>query len=245
MSGRLRGVDEKRNPAPPGLGADGLDRLKSACDVAGVDEGDEFRPRPDGSEQIAGVHEAGVRISRRVRDVDQTFVGERLERPQDGIVFHTRRDDVIALTQSALDRLIQGSRAIEREDDLLRGRCIDESCQTPTAIGKDFPGRQGLAIGAPAGRSPQLLGIAPHGFKDLRRLRKARGGVVEVQAGHRSGVGGQGSGIRDSRSSLIVCNEMPTCTGSGVRGQGSQCALTPDPVRLSSRRSLTPAPGAT
>jgi len=182
MSDGLRRIDEQRDAAPPGFAADGFDCLERAGDIAAVDDRNQARLRTDRVEQGVHIDKSRGRVGLDVGGLNPPGGRQGVQRPQHGVVLHRRRHNMVALTEMALDGLVERGGTVHREDDMLGRFCMDKPREAAAATGQNLAGLDRFSIGSTARRGPQTLRVGPHGLEDLGRLGKTRGGVVGVQS---------------------------------------------------------------
>jgi hypothetical protein len=93
-----------------------------------------------------------LRVAADVRGAHAALLGQKPQRPQDGVVLAHARHHVVARPQDAVQGDIQRVRGIQREDDLLRIACSDQLGNPLPARGDGPFGFRRLGIRAAAGR---------------------------------------------------------------------------------------------
>ena len=177
--GCLRRIHQQGNAALPADRAQLRNRLKKPRDVAGVGDNHQCGfAADDAAKRSRGQDAAFIRRKHMHRDFPARNVA--VKQPHDGVVFRVGADDLVAAPQRAGNGEIQRFGAVCGEQNPLRMMHTQQPCGFLTAVLHHSPRAQSQPMPAASGIRPHLLLHARHRPNDLRRLREARRGIVQI-----------------------------------------------------------------
>ena len=114
---------------------------------------------------------------RRAHHVD--IRAQHAQRPCHSVVLPARHDYPVSGRNQAVDSYVQRMRGVERENHVLRPRCVKQFCEGRAARIGLFGGQHGWAVPSPA-RAGHCPHCGHHRLSDSTRLLQGSGGAVEI-----------------------------------------------------------------
>ena len=176
--GRLGGINTEHNPmipCDPSQLDKGLDRSRH---VRGMGHDDQTGLRPNGGTDIIGIEQAVTRAGNHGKLHPLRL--QKAQGPHDGIMFHARRNDVVARLKKPRQTDIQRLRGIPGKDDP-EGVASEELRQSLPGFQDDPPRIEGAMMTGTAGIAADHRVVANHRLDHLRGLRPGGRGIIEIE----------------------------------------------------------------
>jgi hypothetical protein len=170
VAGALGGIDQQQCAPPMGEPGDLSDRLHRSGDVGAVRQRNQSRVRAQRLRDITlRNHPFPVRLHESHLD---TAAAHQVQRTQQRVVFHRRRDDMVSRLQKPAYRYVEGFGGTVGENQAGRVRYAEESGKSRTGFVDDAGCCEGLAVSPPARSDADLPHCSIHGPVDGIRFRE-------------------------------------------------------------------------